>query len=89
LRALYYTPIIEDQEYSASALELSDHIDHIVPFSGDGGVRSPVEAVQRRGVHVTVVSTLSMIADEPRRQRAASGMMRFISSMGQQRWHRP
>ena len=30
--------------------------------------RSLVEAVQRRGVHVTVVSTLSMIADELRRQ---------------------
>jgi uncharacterized LabA/DUF88 family protein len=110
VRALYYTSIIEDQEYTAvrplidwldyngytvvskpakefddgegrrkfkrsmsmelvvDALELSNHIDHIVLFSGDGDFRSLVEAVQRRGVHVTVVSTLSMIADELRRQ---------------------
>jgi uncharacterized LabA/DUF88 family protein len=59
-------------ELVVDALELSNHIDHIVLFSGDGDFRSLVEAVQRRGVHVTVVSTLSsqppMIADELRRQ---------------------
>ena len=47
-------------------------IDEMVLFSGDGDFRSLVEAVQRRGVHVTVVSTISshppMIADELRRQ---------------------
>ena len=41
-------------------------------FSGDGDFRSLVEAVQRRGVRVTVVSTIStqppMVADELRRQ---------------------
>ena len=110
VRALYYTSIIEDQEYTGirplidwldyngytvvskpakefddgegrrrfkrsmsmelvvDALELSNHIDYLVLFSGDGDFRSLVEAVQRRGVHVTVVSTLSMIADELRRQ---------------------
>src|SRR5262249_35295807 len=40
--------------------------------SGDGDFRSLVEAVQRRGVRVTVVSTIStqppMVADEFRRQ---------------------
>jgi len=55
-------------ELVVDALELSNHIDHIVLFSGDGDFRSLVEAVQRRGVHVTVVSTISsqppMIADE-------------------------
>ena len=44
----------------------------MVLFSGDGDFRSLVEAVQRRGVHVTIVSTISsqppMIADELRRQ---------------------
>jgi hypothetical protein len=44
----------------------------IVLFSGDGDFRSLVEAVQRRGVRVTVISTISsqppMIADELRRQ---------------------
>ena len=44
----------------------------MVLFSGDGDFRSLVEAVQRRGVRVTVVSTVStqppMVADELRRQ---------------------
>jgi len=43
-----------------------------VLFSGDGDFRSLVESVQRRGVRVTVVSTIStqppMVADELRRQ---------------------
>jgi len=55
-------------ELVVDALELSNYVDHIVLFSGDGHFRSLVKAVQRRGVHVTVVSTLSMIADELRRQ---------------------
>jgi uncharacterized LabA/DUF88 family protein len=53
-------------------MELAGHIDHMVLFSGDGDFRSLVEAVQRRGVRVTVVSTIStqppMVADELRRQ---------------------
>jgi len=44
----------------------------MVLFSGDGDFRSLVEAVQRRGVRVVVVSTVStqppMVADELRRQ---------------------
>ena len=44
----------------------------MVLFSGDGDFRSLVEAVQRKGVRVTVVSTIAtqppMIADELRRQ---------------------
>ena len=114
LRALYYTAIIEDQEYSSirpltdwldyngytvvtkaakeftdgrghrrvkgnmdielavDAMELAEHVDQIVLFSGDGDFRSLVERVQRRGVRVTVVSTISshppMIADDLRRQ---------------------
>ncbi|MGH6937340.1 MAG: NYN domain-containing protein, partial [Methylocella sp.] len=49
-----------------------DHIDNLVLFSGDGDFRSLVEAVQRKGVRVSVVSTNatqpSMVADELRRQ---------------------
>lgn len=114
VRALYYTALIENQEYSAirplvdwldyngftmvtkpakeftdsagrrkikgnmdieiavDMLELSENIDHAVLFSGDGDFRSLLEAVQRKGVRVTVVSTVktqpTMIADELRRQ---------------------
>ncbi|MCP1845494.1 uncharacterized LabA/DUF88 family protein [Bradyrhizobium sp. USDA 4524] len=114
LRAFYYTPIIEDQEYSSvrplldwldyngyavvtkatkefvdacgrrkvkgnidielavDAMELAERVDQIILFSGDGDFRRLVEAVQRRGVRVTVVSTFAiqpaMIADELRRQ---------------------
>jgi len=61
-----------DIELAVDAMELADHVDHIVLFSGDGNFRSLVEAVQRRGVRVRVVSTISsqppVIADELRRQ---------------------
>ena len=61
-----------DIELAVNAMELAPHVDQIVLFSGDGDFRSLVEALQRRGVRVTVVSTISsqppMIADELRRQ---------------------
>ena len=61
-----------DIELAIDALELAPYIDHMVLFSGDGDFRSLVEAMQRRGVHVSVVSTISsnppMVADELRRQ---------------------
>jgi len=61
-----------DIELAVDAMELAEHIDQMVLFSGDGDFRSLVEAVQRRGVRVTVVSTIAsqppMIADELRRQ---------------------
>src|SRR5262249_47301960 len=57
-----------DIELAVDAMEIAGHIDHMVLFSGDGDFRSLVEAVQRRGVRVTVVSTIStqppMVADE-------------------------
>ena len=114
VRALYYTALAEDQEYSSirplvdwldyngytmvtkptkeftdalgrrkvkgnmdielaiDMMEISPHVDHVVLFSGDGDFRRLVEAVQRRGVRVVVVSTIStqppMVADELRRQ---------------------
>ena len=64
-----------DIELAVHAMELAGHIDQMVLFSGDGDFRSLVEAVQRRGVRVTVVSTISsqppMVADELRRQADA------------------
>lgn len=62
-------------ELAVHAMELADHIDAMFLFSGDGDFRPLLEAVQRRGVHVTVVSTLAsqppMVADELRRQADA------------------
>jgi uncharacterized LabA/DUF88 family protein len=114
VRALYYTALIEDQEYSPlrplvdwldyngytmvtkptkeftdasgrrkikgnmdielaiDLMEMAPNLDHAVLFSGDGDFRRLVEAVQRKGLRVTVVSTMRsqppMVADELRRQ---------------------
>jgi uncharacterized LabA/DUF88 family protein len=114
VRAFYYTPMVEDQEYSpirplvdwldyngfqlvtklareyvdaagrkrwrgdmavemtVDLMEMADHVDHVVLFSGDGNFRRVVEAVQRKGVRVTMISTLKtqppMASDELRRQ---------------------
>jgi uncharacterized LabA/DUF88 family protein len=61
-----------DVELAVDAMELAEYIDQMVLFSGDGDFRSLVAAMQRRGVHVTVVSTIAtqppMIADDLRRQ---------------------
>ena len=61
-----------DIELAVHAMEMVDAIDHFVLFSGDGDFRSMVEAIQRKGKKVSVVSTLTtqppMIADELRRQ---------------------
>ena len=62
-------------ELAVHAMELADHVDAMFLFSGDGDFRPLLEAVQRRGVHVTVVSTIAsqppMVADELRRQADA------------------
>ncbi len=114
VRALYYTALAEEQEYSSirplidwldyngftmvtkptkeftdstgrrkvkgnmdielavDAMRLSDALDHIVLFSGDGDFRSLVSALQQKGKRVSIVSTLQtqppMVADELRRQ---------------------
>lgn len=61
-----------DVELAVTMMELAPRIDHIILFSGDADYRSAVEAVQRQGVHVTVVSSMKssppVIADELRRQ---------------------
>ena len=61
-----------DIELAVDAMEIAGHVDQIVLFSGNGDFCPMVEAVKRRGVSVTVVSTISsqppMVADELRRQ---------------------
>ena len=83
-----------DIELAVDAMELAEHVDQIVLFSGDGDFRSLVEAVQRRGVRVTVVSTISsqppMIADELRRQADVfTDLVELQSKLGRDPSERP
>ena len=61
-----------DIELAVDAMEMASYLDHVVLFSGDGDFRKLTEALQRKGLRVTVVSTIRtqppMIADELRRQ---------------------
>jgi uncharacterized LabA/DUF88 family protein len=61
-----------DIELAVGALEIAEHVDEIVLFSGEGNLRSLLTALQRRGIKITIVSTLAgappMVADELRRQ---------------------
>jgi uncharacterized LabA/DUF88 family protein len=63
-----------DIELTIDALELAvaEAVDHFVLFSGDGDFRTLVEALQRRGRKVSIVSTMAsappMISDDLRRQ---------------------
>jgi uncharacterized LabA/DUF88 family protein len=61
-----------DIELAVDAMLLAEALDHIVLFSGDGDFRPLVEALQKRGRRVSVVSTLAtrppMVADDLRRQ---------------------
>jgi len=61
-----------DIEIAVDIMELASELDHVVLFSGDGDYRRLVEAIQRKGLRVTVVSTLKtkppMVADDLRRQ---------------------
>ncbi|KQV43476.1 MULTISPECIES: NYN domain-containing protein [unclassified Rhizobium] len=61
-----------DIELAIDAMEQAETVDHLVIFSGDGDFTTLVEALQRKGRKVSVVSTMStqppMIADDLRRQ---------------------
>lgn len=61
-----------DIELAVDAMEMAQYLDHLLLFSGDGDFRPMVGSLQRRGLRVTVVSTIRtqppMIADELRRQ---------------------
>ncbi|HEY0833422.1 MAG TPA: NYN domain-containing protein [Azospirillum sp.] len=61
-----------DIELAIDVMEMAERVDHILLFSGDGDFRRLVDAVQRKGVRVSVISTVRsqppMVADELRRQ---------------------
>lgn len=61
-----------DVEIAVHAMEIAPHVDHVILMSGDGDFRSLAEAIQRKGVRFSVVSTIKpqppMVADELRRQ---------------------
>ncbi|MET4799763.1 NYN domain-containing protein [Bradyrhizobium sp. LB11.1] len=59
-------------DLAIDALEIAPRVDEVFLFSGDGDFRALVEAVQRLGVRVTVVSSVqmapAMVSEELRRQ---------------------
>jgi len=61
-----------DIEIAVDMMQMAETADHLVLFSGDGDFRALVEAVQRKGRRVTVVSTMKsqppMTSDDLRRQ---------------------
>ncbi len=64
-----------DVEIAVDMMALAGKVEHMMLFSGDGDFRRLVEAVQREGARVSVISTLRtsppMVADELRRQADA------------------
>ncbi|HVY85682.1 MAG TPA: NYN domain-containing protein [Caulobacterales bacterium] len=60
-----------DVEITVDMLQAATFVDHVLLFSGDGDFVAVVEALMRKGVRVTVVSTIKstppMIADDLRR----------------------
>ena len=81
-----------DIEIAVDMMEMGRKVDHIVLFSGDGDFRRLIEAVQREGVRVSVVSTLrtspSMVADELRRQTDAFIELQDLTPHSSPRGHR-
>ena len=61
-----------DIELVVDMMQLSNRLDHIIIFSGNGDFRRAIEAIQAKGVRVTVLSTVKssppMASDELRRQ---------------------
>ncbi len=61
-----------DIEMVVDMMVMSEKLDHVILFTGNGDFRSAIEAVQRKGVRVTVISTVKsqppMASDELRRQ---------------------
>lgn len=86
-----------DIELAIDMMEMCDKVDHVILFSGDGDFRRLLEAAQRKGVRVSVVSTITtsppMIADELRRQADQfidlNSLAEFIARDGGQPQPRP
>jgi len=74
-----------DIEIAVDMMDMASHVDHVVLFSGDGDFRRLIEAVQRKGVRVSVVSTIRsqppMAADEVRRQADAFIELNDLASL--------
>jgi len=64
-----------DVEIVVDMLQLADHLDHIILCTGDGDFRAAIQAVQLKGVRVSVLSSMKSrppnLADELRRQANA------------------
>ena len=60
-----------DVEIAVDLMQATAFVDHAFLFSGDGDFRAAIEAVQRRGMRVSVVSTIKsnppMASDDVRR----------------------
>ena len=83
-----------DIELTVDALELAEYVDHYVIFSGDGDFRTLVEALQRRGRKVSIVSTMAsqppMISDDLRRQADSFiDLMSLKAELGREPSERP
>lgn len=74
-----------DVEMTCDVMELSDKLDHVVLFTGDGDFKELVTRIQAKGVRVSVVSTLKtnppMISDDLRRQADAFIELSDLASM--------
>jgi uncharacterized LabA/DUF88 family protein len=61
-----------DVEITVDMMEMAQHLDHALLFSGDGDFTTLIGAVQRRGVRTSVVSTVKsqppMVSDDLRRR---------------------
>lgn len=83
-----------DIELTVDALELAEYVDHYVIFSGDGDFRTLVEALQRRGRKVSIISTMAsqppMISDDLRRQADNFiDLMSLRGELGREQSERP
>ena len=74
-----------DMEIAVDMMAMAEQADHLVLFSGDGDFRRLVEAIQQKGVRVTVVSTVKsqppMASDDLRRQCDAFVELADLSSI--------
>ena len=57
-----------DGEMIVDMMAISENLDHIVVFAGDGDFRYAIEKLQERGKRVTVISSEGSIANELKRQ---------------------
>ena len=69
-----------DMELAIDAMSLVDVVDHFVIFSGDGDFRILIEALQRKGRKVSVISTMNV--ERPEARSSEEPMRVKIRSIG-------